>query len=126
MVEGFSSNTNDQNIKLLDVVLAIDSSDSMLNNDLQGLCLETARSLLSKLNPDTDQVTVVDWDEKAIRYSNFTFEGLKEIINGGDSVGASNISNELRSSIEMPFSNVTASNAIIFFTNGMFPYNYQD
>jgi hypothetical protein len=108
MVEGSSPNASDQNVNLLEVVFPIDSSGSMLKN-------EAAKSLLSKLNPDTDQGTVVDRDEKAIRYSNWTFEGLKEIINGVDSVGASNISNGLRSSIGMPFSNVTDSKAIILF-----------
>jgi Ca-activated chloride channel family protein len=111
----------------MDVVFALDSSGSMINNDPTNERLAAAKSFVDKMDLSQDYGGVVSWDDNI----DFTFglsqdeTALKTKIDAVDSFGGTNLNQGLNTSIAMldatprtpPWTRV-----IIFLTDGQGAY----
>jgi len=87
----------------LDVVFAIDSSGSMIQNDPSGLRITAAKAFIDNLDPSKDQVGVVSWDDNldfAYGLSN-DFDYIKGRIDQVDSSGGTNLNVGIQNSVNM-------------------------
>jgi len=87
---------------LLDVVLAIDSSGSMADNDPANLRLSDSKSFVARLSPDMDRVGVVSWDDDIDFVQPLTndFDLVKRQIDRVDADGGTNLDVGLRAAID--------------------------
>ena len=110
--------------QLLDVILAIDSSGSMEDNDPHNLRLEGAKGFVDMLNPELDRVGVVSWDDDVDFAEPLTddFDWIKSRIDNIDADGGTNLDLGLRAAIDLIETGGRESDevtrAIIFLTDG--------
>lgn len=86
-----------------DVVLAIDASGSMQQNDPTGLRKTSANNFIDKLNSTTDKVGVVNWDDAIRQQQNLTnnFTQAQNVVNQNTPGGFTNGALALETSIGM-------------------------
>lgn len=119
--------TGDDQKSGLDVVLAIDSSGSMSNNDGNGLRKDAAKLFVERLG-DTDRAAIVDFDSNASELIGLTNDKaqLATAIDQIDSNGNTNLSRAISTSIDI-LTDDEASDLkykyIILLTDGNGSYN---
>ncbi len=113
------SSTGDK--ALLDVVLDLDSSGSMAQNDPSGARLAAAKSLVDVLG-DHDRAAVVDFDDVATLLQPLTTDkvAVKGAIDRVDANGGTNIAAGLRSSLDHldQVGQANSGRAVILLTDG--------
>lgn len=112
----------------LDIVLVIDSSGSMIDNDPSDLRLSVAKEFVSKLS-DNDRAAIVDFDTSATVYSYFSSSktDLNFAIDRIDSSGGTNLAAGIRSAIDLfsseSYINNSALKYIVMLTDGNGSYS---
>ncbi len=116
----------------LDVVLAIDSSGSMAENDPTDKRLDAARNFVMKMDPAKDRVGLVSWDE-GIDFSippTENFARIMEAIGRVDSDKKTNLDRGLKESIDLLAADSTngpdaceRARFVIFLSDGDGEYN---
>jgi hypothetical protein len=109
----------------IDVVIAIDSSDSMKHNDPGNRRLYDAQTFLKKLSPTRDQSGVVSWDDDIDIDSTSPLTSNPTVTNMSihkiDSVGDTNLDTGLNAAISILNASTRrdepSSKAIIFFSD---------
>jgi len=109
----------------LDVVLAIDSSASMTENDPTNKRLDAARGFVMKMDPARDRVGLVSWDE-GIDFSippTEDFPQVLEAIGRVDSADGTNLDRGLKEAIDLLTANSTfgsdgRARFVIFLSDG--------
>ena len=110
----------------LDVVFSIDSSGSMSWSDPTKLRMEASKNFIDKLNPTTDQVGAVNWDDRVIGSEPLTtdFQKVKDFIDSGGAFVGTNLDAGLNEAIKLldEGGRATSSKYIIFLTDGQGDY----
>ena len=119
--------TGEDQKKGLDVVLAIDSSGSMDNNDREGLRKEAAKLFADKLG-ENDRAAIVDFDDYASVTCALTNdkEQIKTAIDNIDSSGGTDLAEPVSTGIDILTSDEISSSKykfIILLTDGEGYYN---
>ena len=108
--------------KPIDVVLAINSSASMTDNDQQNQRLTGAKAFVDLLNPRLDQVAVISWDDGIdfVEHLTSDFGRIKDRIDDIDSSGGTKLDLGLSASIDELASRgrPEAIRVILFLTDG--------
>jgi Ca-activated chloride channel family protein len=113
-VSGFGSTSTEESIVPMDTVFAIDSSNSMEDNDPDNLRLEAAKSFLDRLNQTRDRAGVVNWDSEIEATFGLTsdFESLKANIDQTTLGSGTNLDEGLRGAVEVLDSSTNSTGAI--------------
>jgi len=105
----------------VDVVLAIDSSGSMKDNDPQGIRKAGAKAFVDQLDSTRDQVGLVSWDEGIDFSEDLTsnYGAIKAQIDRVDSDGSTNFDAGLQTALALLQAGRAESvKAIVFLTDG--------
>lgn len=111
----------------IDIVFALDSSGSMMQNDPGGLRKSASKNFTDRLNSSIDQAGVVSWDDNIDFVQQLTnnFTLVKAMIDRVDSSGETNLDVGLRASIDelaSPRARINATRTMIFLTDGQGTY----
>lgn len=109
----------------LDVILAIDSSASMTENDPRGKRLDAARGFVMKIDPARDRVGLVSWDD-GVDFSIPATEDFPQVLEGigrVDSADGTNLDRGLEAAIDLLTANSTfesdgRARFVIFLSDG--------
>ncbi len=77
----------------IDVILAIDSTNTMSSNDPTNLRLEAAKAFIDLLNPNADQVGVIGWDSDIDVQVGLTASPYTAVKNAIDTIDNSGLTN---------------------------------
>ncbi|MCR4403701.1 MAG: VWA domain-containing protein [Candidatus Acetothermia bacterium] len=111
----------------LDVMLAIDSSGSMITNDPRKMRILTAIQFIDQLDPQQDQVGVVSWDNDIdfIQPLTSDLNRVKDRVEQVDSSGATSLNVGLSAAIdEFVRGRPDVKRVIIFLTDGDGTYTF--
>lgn len=111
----------------LDVMLAIDSSGSMITNDPRRLRILTAKQFIDQLDPQRDQAGIVSWDNDIDFVQPLTSDlaRVKDRVEQVDSSGATSLNVGLSAAIdEFVRGRTDVKRIIIFLTDGDGTYTF--
>jgi len=104
----------------IDLVLTIDSSGSMSENDPSFLRISAAKSLVDRLENTKDQIAILDFDNTTKVNHNLSsnFDTAKKSMDQIDAKGKTNISQALIRSIDQLADSRASAQIIILFSDG--------
>ena len=109
----------------VEIVFALDSSGSMVDNDPENLRLSAASQLLGRLNPATDIAGVVSWDDN-IDFVTVLTSNYANVNAGICAVDSSSLNTDLDVGLDRSVSllepDSTATEVIVFLTDGAGSY----
>jgi len=108
----------------IEVVLAIDSSGSMKDNDPQNNRIKAAENFLKMINSSKDKSGLVSWDNE-IDFSVPLTDDIPEVISrlkDINSEGSTNLDKGLQAAIDLRTDKSSARKVILFLSDGVGPY----